>query len=185
MSTFDINKSLAGAACLCSAAGGTISMFRMVKMLYWADRLSFERRYHAITGDSYASLKKGPIVSHLYDLIKHKKDTPDLDTWQEYFSYDKSTHQVTMLKTPELDYLSESEIEMISESFKTIAPLNKTQLEDLLHKLPEWQDPGCSSVPLSTRTILRKVCKLEDARIFEIEEEEDAAENLVATFGTI
>jgi uncharacterized phage-associated protein len=69
---FDINKAIAATAYLIEHEGGTGDMFILVKQLYYADRSALIRWGNSITGDSLASLKKGPIVSGIYDLLKGK-----------------------------------------------------------------------------------------------------------------
>jgi uncharacterized phage-associated protein len=62
-------------------------------MLYIADRISLDRMDQPITGDCAYSMKFGPVLSGVYDLIKGQNVNDALPLWQEYiFSRDNSRY---------------------------------------------------------------------------------------------
>lgn len=57
-------------------AGGLINILRATKLVYLADRLSMEKRDHAITGDNYVSMPFGPVNTNTYDYM-NGRGTPN------------------------------------------------------------------------------------------------------------
>ena len=71
---FDIRKTIAAVAFLMDREGGQLDMFLGLKMLYLADKEALIRWGKTITGDSFVSMPKGPVLSIVYNLFK--KDGP-------------------------------------------------------------------------------------------------------------
>ena len=59
-------------------------------MLYIADRIALDRLEMTITGDCYVSMKYGPVLSKVYDLIKGKPVGNALPLWTEFISLPQS-----------------------------------------------------------------------------------------------
>jgi len=68
--SFDINKTIAAVAFLIRRENGEVDVFLSLKMLYLADKEALIKWGKTITGDSFSSLPKGPILSKTYDLFK-------------------------------------------------------------------------------------------------------------------
>jgi uncharacterized phage-associated protein len=167
---FDIKKSIAAAAYLVEREGGTQSMFVLVKTLYYADRSALIKWGKSITGDSLASLKKGPIVSGIYNLMKGQGLEKDLIQWDDVIC--RIGNNITVRKKADETVLSEREVEVLEHSRKTINSI-RGSIADWLHKnCPEWKDPGNSSIPIDPSTILRAAKKTED-EILQIEKTND------------
>src|SRR5581483_2461801 len=81
---FDIDKAIASTAYLIDHQGGQGDMFYLIKQLYYADRTALIRWGESITGDSLASLKKGPIVSGIYDLLKGTAREDRQTAWDDF-----------------------------------------------------------------------------------------------------
>src|SRR5688572_24831629 len=82
---FDIRKTVAAASVLCERAGGRLDILYLVKMLYWADRQALLRWRRPITGDSFHSLRCGPIVGRSYDLMRGRVLGADQRAWFAHF----------------------------------------------------------------------------------------------------
>src|ERR1700733_12598817 len=115
---FDIKKAIAAATYVIKKKGGAESMFVLLKKLYWADRIALIRWGKSITGDSLASLDKGPVVSGIYNLLKDKGRQNDLILWKDVIVRKGNT--VSLRKTPTITALSEREIEVLDKAVKTI-----------------------------------------------------------------
>ena len=50
---------------------GEMDYYNLIKECYIADRKSIEKTGHAITGDDYASMNRGPVLKNLYSFIKN------------------------------------------------------------------------------------------------------------------
>jgi len=165
---FDIKKAIAAAAYLIEREGGTEDMFVLVKKLYYADRSALIIWGKSITGDELASLKKGPIVSGIYDLLKGKGTEADLIQWNDVIQR-KEDFKIVLRKGADKDVLSEREIAVLEKSRKTIDGIRGSIPKWLHENCPEWKDPGTSSAPIDPSTILR-IAKKSEEEIRQIEE---------------
>jgi Protein of unknown function (DUF4065) len=162
---FNIRKSKAAAAYLIERGGGCLPMFHLIKMLYYADRTALITWGNSITGDSFASMSKGPIVSQIYDFLKDSRgptawQSKEETDWRDSIrSQDK---KVSLVKDVDKGVLSEREIDVLENSWNTINSIPGS-IADWLHKnCPEWEDPGSSSIPIDPGTILRTVGKTDE-----------------------
>lgn len=161
---FDIDKAVAAAAYLTKRCGGEISIFFLLKMMYGAERRALTEWHRPITGDSFASMRKGPVLSRTYDLIKGHvpNSNSDMAKWSKHFS-PRDGNKIKLIAEPDLDFLSQREIEALEKSALEIAELVEKQglIAETLHKLwPEWRDPstkGRGSVPLSLEEVLSEI----------------------------
>jgi uncharacterized phage-associated protein len=117
-------------------------MFVLVKKLYYADRTALIMWGNSITGDELASLKKGPIVSGIYNLLKGQGSQENLIQWDDVIQRKNNT--IFLRKQGNKCVLSEREVEVLESSRKTINAI-RGSIADWLHKhCPEWEDPGGS-----------------------------------------
>lgn len=151
---------------------GADTVFFLLKTLYVADRTFLLRRGRTITGDKFVSMDKGPVLSILYDLMKGKADPENQTQWSHFFSA-REGNDVRLKSLPDLDYLSEAEIEVLDEAIKQIAELRKSgkSISDWCHEnFPEWEAPHGSSIPIDPAQILR-LQKVPESEISELENE--------------
>src|SRR5271170_3477454 len=120
-------------------------MLKSIKMLYIADRQALLEWHRPITGDTFCSLEHGPIVSRIYDLIRGKVGGPEMEFWQNFFN-PRQGDTVSLRKSIIVNTkpLSRREKAALRKAFDTIQPLSIGQVIDLVHKLPEWKNPGKS-----------------------------------------
>ncbi len=169
---FSINKAIAATAYLIERQGGEENMFPLLKKLYYSDRSALIGWGNSITGDSLASLEKGPIVSTIYDLLKGKGSEENLILWKDAIER-KPQFTIVVRKEPNKGVLSRREIDVLEESRVKINAI-RGSISDWLHKqCPEWTNPGRSSSPIDPSTILRLANKSEEEiqRIEEANEE--------------
>jgi uncharacterized phage-associated protein len=168
---FDIDKTVASAAYLTKKNGNQISVFILLKMMYGAERDALAKWRRPITGDSFASMKKGPVLCRTCDLIKGSvaNTNSDMIKWSKHFS-PQVIDKIKLLADPEFGVLSQLEIEALQESASAIADLIKQHglIADTLHeRWPEWEDPskyGRGSIPLSLEDVLSEVIE-DDAEV--------------------
>ena len=98
----------------------TKDFHNIFKILYWSDREHLVTYGRKLSEDNHAALRKGPVPTRLYDYFKSIKDTED-----KYFQI--QGYSVNPLKKPNLDYISESEIECID---KIISKYDNTDFDD-------------------------------------------------------
>lgn len=170
----DINKAVAATAFLIQKAGGQHDMFVLLKTLYHADRSSLVKDHRTITGDNFVSMDKGPVLTRIYDFMKGKGDASSLEKWQTYFKEGDSNYGIKINHLPDLDYLSENEKQILSESFEIISSIDPRFISRWMHAtFPEWKDPHGSSIPIDPKIILRSQ-NVSEERIQSIEEETDS-----------
>jgi len=168
-SVFDINKTVAAAAFVIKRCGGTITAFLLMKMLYAAERAALASWHRPITGDSFSSMKNGPILSRTLDLINGKvlSTNSDMVKWSQHFS-PRIGNDIKLVSEPDFDFLSQREVEVLEKAAREIAELIKQHglIADFLHQAwPEWKDPkqfGKGSIPLPIEDVLSEVIEDEN-----------------------
>lgn len=88
---------------------GIVGFHRLFKILYFAEKEHIKKYGRPITGDNYIAMQYGPVPSHLYDLLKSIEGKED-----KYFNV--SEYIVKTLADPDIEELSESDIEAIEKS---------------------------------------------------------------------
>ncbi len=170
----DINKAVAATAFLIQKAGEEHDMFLLLKTLYYADRASLIKDHRTITGDNFVSMDKGPVLTQIYSLMKGRGNASDLAIWNRYFVEGQKEYGIKNNGHPDLDYLSENEKRILTESFEIVSSIDPRFISRWMHaSFPEWQDPHGSSIPIDPKIILRSQ-NVPESEILSIEEETDA-----------
>lgn len=163
-SQFDPRKAVAAMAYLAKQTGE--SLYLLLKMMYVADKLHLERTGRFIAGDSYVAMKQGPVPSSTYDLFKavrgDRVSSPGRDLALATFSYG-SNHEVTLKADPELDELSESDVECLGEVVELLNRFGRWAIRDMSHDEAfeeVWGNPFVrfrNSEPMSIDVIASKL----------------------------
>lgn len=144
---------------------------KLLKMLYLADRQSYDDTGSSITGDTYAALKAGPILSNTYNLIRNKGKQNDQSLWNSRFLKDGYDLVALTDKIP-CNTLSDYEKEVLDGIDSKFHNYTFTDLIEYTHtNCPEWTDPKDSALPISIESILQALGKSPDEIAFLIEEE--------------
>jgi hypothetical protein len=174
MLPFNEIKATQAAARFLSLAGGQLNYMVLLKLLYMLDRSSFLSWGRPVTFDEYYSMRLGPVLSEVHDLITEMP--MEGGYWPSHITI-PANNSVELKKDPGADALSESEDELIQQIFKVYGHYNEDPfaLVDLLHKiLPEWTEVKSGRVPLPYQDILLKAGKKSPDQIKAIESELDA-----------
>lgn len=174
--SFDEHKAAAAAARLLEMNSGSMEYIKLIKLLYLADRRSLIETGYPITGDAMVSMDHGPVLSRVYDSLKFAGEH---GPWQRHISAPEH-YRVRLLEPTDGMALSEYEEEVLRDVFAAYGHLKWQKLVDVMHELPEWQDPHGSSWPIDARIILREAGKSDD----EIEQVASQAE-AVRSFATM
>lgn len=141
-----------------------------------ADRIALQSINQPISGDKYYSMNFGPVLSHVYDLIKGNGGEYQ-NIWRTYISArDPSYHQtknysIELLSDPGDFELSEEEEDIIKGVYALYGKMDQFYLADFTHQyFPEWQHPHGSAIPISIEDVLKNVGKSSD-EIAEIQQE--------------
>jgi uncharacterized phage-associated protein len=169
--SFDIKKAMASVAFLAERSGGQLDMFLGLKSLYIADRQALIQTGKTITGDSFRSLPKGPVLLTVYKLFKGSAEPELQKQWDACFT-ERMNHSIKMKCAVSVDSLSDRDKEFLSIAQDEVNSMAPWDVADWLHKTcPEWEDPQGNSLPLPPEKILRAAGLSED-EIFQISESE-------------
>lgn len=178
--TFDERKAAAAAALLLELHGGRMEYLRLMKLLYLAERESLARFGRPIAGDEYISMKLGPVLSHVLNLMKEVDPRAKPGPWVRQIA--REGYSVTLRGAPDLGPLSDAEISLLREAATLYRELDKWHLSRFTHGLPEWKDPGNSTIEIAPDEILRAM-GVSEATIAEIREDTQHDANLDKIFG--
>ncbi|MFT4197501.1 MAG: Panacea domain-containing protein [Pseudoxanthomonas sp.] len=136
------------------------SMYSVMKMMYLADKLHLERYGRFIAGDTYAAMKQGPVPSHAYNLVKcvrgESESCPGDVVAREFFAYGADDHSLKLLRDPDLDELSESDIRCLDVVIETYKKMGHWAVRDMSHDdawKAAWKSARRKSFPMSVEAI--------------------------------
>lgn len=175
---FDIEKLTQLTSYLLKKNNNRLNYTKVIKMLYLADKESFNIINHSITGDLYYALPQGPVLSNLLDLIKGKAVSKFQLYWDSRFTTDKYDLVLLNLNIPE-GKLSKFEKKVIDDLDNKFHDKSYTDLIEYVHdksNCPEWKNPtNHSRTPITTADILSSLGRTQ-SEIETIEQENVAYE---------
>ncbi len=135
----------------CYGVKKSVKYMTILKLLYLADRKALEEWERPITHDTYVSMKYGQVLSNTYDIMKRQTHS---DAWDEYI---KNTYfkRIRLKKPIKLKALSHAEVELLEQIYNEYGGYNEFELAEITHKLPEYVDPGDSSIHTPLDKLLR------------------------------
>ncbi len=158
-SLFDKSVSINAVMYILSVLGGRSDMHRICKILYFADQLHLSRYSRSITGADYIRMNYGPVPSQVDDMFKavrgdsYFSDTSEADWLKEYFSF-YNRYTIDQKKQPNMDYLSETDIECLNEAIERCKGKNFSELTEMSHGIA-WQNTQ-QDRKMSIKDILRE-----------------------------
>ncbi len=128
--------------------GVVLTQYTILKTFFFADRAHLNRYGRPITFDNYKAMKDGPVASFIYDVLKNNinfpaafgvagplwERTPVPQMGPRAFRYHAGKAK------PDLDLLSESDIEALSDAFIITTMLSFDQIKRLTHEDPAYVD---------------------------------------------
>lgn len=153
---FDERKTTQAAAHLLKLNGGTMNYMVLIKLLFLADRTALLHHGQPITGASMVSMKHGPVLSEVLDLVNEGAEDAG-SAWVSHVSAPADYSVKLTVEEPSADELSRYELRVLDEIFAKFGRMNKWKLVDWLHEnIPEWRDPGGSAIPIAFDEVLEK-----------------------------
>lgn len=136
--TFDQEATLAALLYVAGRVDG-LTMHKLAKILYFADKAHLERYGRFITGDQYVAMENGPVPSMTYSMVKELGNgAPDAlfahplaDTLR--VERREGKHYVRGLTQPDLDALSDSDLACLDDSIANYSAHSFRELSDLSH----------------------------------------------------
>ncbi len=168
---FNEIKTTQAASLFLEKNGGEMSYMKLIKLLYLVDREALRLWERPLTGDTYVSMKHGPVLSNVYDIITNGEDPADNSYWYKHITAQSNYNVELKEDLPILDELSKRELELIGKVYEEYKDFDRWKMVDICHEiLPEWENVGNTCKPIRINTILKKVDKSKE-EIQKIEEE--------------
>ena len=149
------------------------SYMKIIKELYIADRESLKETGRPITGDKFVAMKRGPVLSHVYNLIKGvHAESPE---WTKFIR--KRMWDIKLVADPGIGKLCRYEMDKLAEVWERYKTRDKWRVVDLTHEFPEWlknspkKNPGRLSKPIPLSDVLDAIGSAGQ----KVQVEEDAA----------
>ena len=125
--------------------GTNPTFLHISKVMYFADREHLEKYGRFICGDNYVAMKRGPVPSRIYDLLKILRgDTllfnlPNSIVANAQSSLKiKEKYNVHRLRDANLDFFSDSDLKCLDQAVKDYGNLSSEELTNLSHD-QAWQ----------------------------------------------
>ncbi|MDZ4724252.1 MAG: Panacea domain-containing protein [candidate division Zixibacteria bacterium] len=138
--TFDEDKFYAVMLILAKKTS-RLDALKAAKLLYLADRDHLRAHGKPILGDSYVAMEYGPVPSLSYDILKNIRS--GIVTNALLRVERQSGHQYPVfvaIVEPELDYLSQTEMESIDKIIDEYGNNLGTDLVNITHKHKTWTE---------------------------------------------
>lgn len=138
---FDFPKTLAAISYIASRGVPDLTTYKILKILFFADKNHLVRYGRTITGDRYSALPDGPVPSLTYDIFKKQVlKKPFTDEGRKILAnleVDKSNkHPLLRARTAcNFDELSRSDIAALDGAVRDVGKMNYQELKDLTHAL--------------------------------------------------
>jgi len=138
---FNSEKATEAAYQFIQREGGQLNLMKLVKLVYLLDRLSLARRGIPVVGGAYLSMKNGPVISEVLDLLNSGKlADEESSSWEKMISGRRDDYTVTSkVEEAPVFHLSESELMLIDDIYKQHGAKDQWQLRDWCHEnCGEW-----------------------------------------------
>jgi len=158
---FNEKKAAQAAAFFIFRAGGTLQVLKLMKLLYLAERRSFEKYGEPMIGDRLVSMPHGPVLSSTYNHMNG--ELPSVEGGWDAWIADRAEHDLALrnpaaLRSPaeDLTELSDADLEILGEIWHRFGGMSGLQLRNYTHDhCPEWKDPEGSMIPMELEELFR------------------------------
>lgn len=168
---FNEQKVAQMAAFFLSRNGGALSIIKLMKLLYLADRKSLETYEMPMSGDRMVSMPHGPVLSRTLELMNGAAFSQE-NGWECWIA-DRAGHMLSLRDChgASFDRLSEADIELLEVVQREFGAMDQWALRDFTHdKCAEWTDPEGSSFPIEYKEVLEALGRpSEEARAIQEE----------------
>lgn len=153
---FSEEKAAQVAAYLLQKRGGQMSYLKLIKLMYLSDRESMSEYGYPITDDSWFSMKHGPVLSNVLELVQGAGHT---GVWEQWISCARA-YEVAIARPnaerDDFDELSEADLEILDRVWQEHGNKTRWQLVDFTHEqCAEWHDPFGSARPISPQDMFK------------------------------
>lgn len=150
---FNEKKAAQAAAFFLFQARQPMSVLKLMKLLYLAERRSFELHGSPMIGDRLVSMPHGPVLSVTYNHMSGELESTEggWDSWiADREGHDLDLRNRAALKSAEeLLELSDADIDVLDAVWKQFGRMTGWELRNWTHNnCSEWKDPEGSMIPM-------------------------------------
>ena len=131
---FEPLKTTQAAAHLLTLEGRVMDRMRLLKLLYIVDRELLAAKGRTLTGDRAIAMNYGPVLSHTYNLVNGKEQSPE--DWNRYIR--SVNKKVVLMGDPGRGELSKREIDKLEEVSSRFRDISTSGLSAFTHEFLEW-----------------------------------------------
>ena len=150
---FNEKKAAQSAAYFLLSAGRAMSVLKLMKLLYLAERRSYQQFGQPIIGDRLVSMPHGPVLS--VTLNHMNGELPSEPGGWDFWVADRAEHCVELTRDAaditldQLLELSDADATILAETWREFGQMSGMQLRDYTHaECAEWKDPDGSMIPI-------------------------------------
>jgi len=137
---------------------GESDMYRIWKMLFFAEKYHINNHGSPITGDRYVAMDYGTVPEWLYGVTK---------TEQSGMVFFRKDNSLIAERRPMMDYLSQSDVKALKRGFDEYVGLSFNSVMEKNHKEPAWKKNYISNraMPIPFEDIIEEAWLREDLSI--------------------
>jgi uncharacterized phage-associated protein len=150
---FNFPRSLAVITYIASKNVPELTTYKILKLIFLADKFHLVQHGRTITGDKYSALPDGPVPSRLYDFFKKQVlKNPFSSEGRQLranLEIDKTgTYPRFKAKAaPDMDELSSTDVDAIDFAIKKFGAFSYGELKDLTHEMAAFEKAWKSKKP--------------------------------------
>ena len=171
------------------SAQEAIPIVKLMKLLYLAERRSYEKYGQPMLGDRLVSMPYGPVLSQTLNHLNGMLPSCD-GGWDSWMS-DRTGHLIALAQQvppASLDGLLElcdADAEILTEIWDAFGHMTEWELRDYTHNhCSEWKDPDGSMIPIKYEDLFRAL-KLTSDQSREYLSRLKAQNNINAVFAAV
>lgn len=156
---YDERRATQSVAYLLHLGGGEMDLLKLTKLIYLAEKRSYETYGEPLTGDVPYSLDHGPVLTSIYDSTKASQPQ---GAWSEWLGERRqntiSAARILHDPNSELKALSRADFKILEAIWDEFGGMTTWKLREWTHEhCPEWHDPEGSSTPINPGELLESV----------------------------
>ena len=128
------------------------NIYNALKVLYFADKAHLNKYGRQVCGDSYVALDYGPVPSAVYGFVEYARGDGGWCTAPDAVVEAlriEAPYTIVPLREPDLDFLSESDMECLDAAIRQYGNLSFSQLKRISHRETAYkQSDHNSRIPL-------------------------------------
>lgn len=139
--SFDYHKAVQSINFMASKEGNTIDKFKLLKLLFFAERYHLRAYGRLIFFAPYWTMPLGPVCSPIKDIVEFSDSFSEKErTYAQQFLSpgDTSSHAVASTAAVDEDEFSDTDLTALEWAYEHFGHLSTDDLVERIHRYPEW-----------------------------------------------